>query len=45
MVDQFGHFKVLDRIGGGAVEVYRARDTRAGRTVAIKVLPADARSG
>jgi serine/threonine protein kinase len=41
MVDQFGHFKVLDRIGGGAVEVYRARDTRAGRTVALKVLPAD----
>jgi serine/threonine protein kinase len=41
MVDQFGHFKVLDRLGGGAVEVYRARDTRAGRTVALKVLPAD----
>nr|UXE45185.1 serine/threonine-protein kinase PrkC [uncultured bacterium] len=41
MVDQFGHFKILDRIGGRAVEVYRARDTRAGRTVALKVLPAD----
>jgi serine/threonine protein kinase len=41
MVDQFGHFKILDRIGGSAVEVYRARDTRAGRTVALKVLPAD----
>ena len=41
MVDQFGHFKVLDRLGGDAVEVYRARDTRAGRTVALKVLSAD----
>jgi serine/threonine-protein kinase len=41
MVDQFGHFKLLDRIGGRAVEVYRARDTHAGRTVALKVLPAD----
>ncbi len=41
MVEQLGHYKILDRIGaGGLGEVYRARDTRLGRTVAVK-LPAD----
>lgn len=40
-MESFGHYKVLDRIGaGGLGEVYRARDTRLGRTVAIKVVPA-----
>jgi TolB-like protein len=39
MFDTLGHYNVLDRIGaGGMGEVYRARDTRLGRTVAIKVL-------
>ncbi|HEY7291334.1 MAG TPA: serine/threonine-protein kinase [Vicinamibacterales bacterium] len=38
MLDQLGHYKILDRIGsGGLGDVYRARDTRAGRTVAVKV--------
>jgi len=39
--DALGHYKILERIGaGGLGEVYRGRDTRLGRTVAIKV-PAD----
>ena len=34
-----GSYEVVDRLGAGAMgEVYRARDTRLGRTVAIKVL-------
>ena len=34
------HYNLLDRMGeGGLGEVYRARDTRAGRTVALKLLP------
>ena len=42
MFETLGHYNVLDRIGaGGMGEVYRARDTRLGRTVAIKVLPQD----
>ena len=42
MSESVGHYKILDRIGAGAMgEVYRARDTRLGRTVAIKVLAAD----
>src|SRR6476659_6832682 len=42
MVETLAHYKILDRIGvGGMGEVYRARDTRLGRTVAIKALPPD----
>ena len=42
MFETLGHYKILDRIGtGGIGEVYRARDTRLGRTVAIKVVKAD----
>jgi serine/threonine protein kinase len=39
MVETLGVYKILDRIGSGGIgEVYRARDTRLGRTVAVKVV-------
>ena len=42
MPDSIAHYKVLAPLGtGGLGDVFRARDTRLGRTVAVKVLPVD----
>jgi len=45
MIEALAHYNILERIGsGGLGDVYRARDTRLGRTVAIKLPPDDLQS-
>ena len=40
------HYNLLERIGeGGLGEVFRARDTRVGRTVALKLFPSEGPEG
>jgi serine/threonine protein kinase len=42
LIKNLAHYEILDKIGqGGMGEVYRARDAKLGREVALKMLPAD----
>ena len=39
MIEAIGQYKLLDRIGSGGIgDLFRARDTKVGRTVALKVV-------
>jgi serine/threonine protein kinase len=39
MLEALGHHRILDRVGSGGIgELYRARDTRLGRTTALRVV-------
>lgn len=39
MIEEVAHYRILDRLGAGALgELFRARDTRLGRTVALRLV-------
>jgi serine/threonine protein kinase len=39
MLEALGHYRILDRIGSGGIgDLYRARDTRLGRTTALRMV-------
>src|SRR5579859_5570785 len=40
LVEALGQYKILEKIGAGGVgDLYRARDTRTGRTVSLDIVP------
>ena len=42
MIETIAHYKLLDQIGSGGIgDLFRARDTKVGRTVALKVVSSD----
>jgi eukaryotic-like serine/threonine-protein kinase len=42
MIETIGQYKLLDQIGSGGIgDLFRARDTKVGRTVALKVVSSD----
>jgi eukaryotic-like serine/threonine-protein kinase len=42
MMETIGQYKLLDQIGSGGIgDLFRARDTKVGRTVALKVVSSD----
>src|SRR5262249_54370471 len=46
MIEAIGQYKLLDRIGSGGIgDLFRARDTKVGRTVALKVVSAAIAAG